>query len=91
MLWDAKVCRVDDFESDFVRGPSHVAQSLQILLDVALCCMTKPLTISKRNARGRFTANAEMMWLMISPRPLASRIPCPTPIVENGWQGRPAT
>jgi hypothetical protein len=33
MLWDAKVCRVDDFESNFVRGPGDVAQSLQNLLE----------------------------------------------------------
>jgi hypothetical protein len=29
MLWDAKVCRVDDFESNFVSGPGHVAQLLK--------------------------------------------------------------
>jgi hypothetical protein len=33
MLWDAKVCRVDDFESNVVRGPGHVAQSLQNILE----------------------------------------------------------
>jgi hypothetical protein len=33
MLWDAKVCRVDDFESNFVRGPGHAAQSLQHFLE----------------------------------------------------------
>jgi hypothetical protein len=33
MLWDAKVCRVDDFESNFLRGPGHVAQSLQNRLE----------------------------------------------------------
>ena len=35
MLWDAKVCRVDDCESNFVSGPGHVAQLLQNIIE---CC-----------------------------------------------------
>jgi hypothetical protein len=33
MLWDAKVCRVYDFGTNFVRGPGRVAQSLQNILE----------------------------------------------------------
>ena len=37
MQWDAKACRVDDFESNFVSGPGHVAQLLQKLICTLHC------------------------------------------------------
>ena len=33
MLWDAEVCRVDDFESHFISGPRHMAQLLQNVIE----------------------------------------------------------
>jgi hypothetical protein len=52
MLWDAKVCRVDDFESNFVRGPGHLAQSMRNLLELALRSVTKPLRSPKEMHAG---------------------------------------
>ena len=78
MLWDAKVCRAEYFES---ADPAIWRSCCKMFSKVARCCVAKPY------ARGRVAANAEIMRLMISPRPLASRTPCRAPIVENGWQG----
>ena len=61
MLRDAEVCRVEDFESHFARGPRHLVQLLHNVLESYPLCVAKPLTFPIRNARGRLAANAEIM------------------------------
>ena len=54
MLWDAKVCRVDDFESNFVRGPSHVAQSLQNSLERCIVLRDQAFDILQKKCTRAF-------------------------------------